>query len=102
MTYAVQGNLMTGEPVIANAEFAILTTPGHVADKLMAAMEAARAQGGDKRCTQFGKSSHVAFVLVARIGDIDAKCKTGDDCTNGTYYLDWTSPTPRVRTPTRC
>jgi uncharacterized Ntn-hydrolase superfamily protein len=89
IAYAIQGNIMVGEPVIADAEFALLNTQGDVADKLMAAMEAARAQGGDSRCTPYAKSSHIAYMVVARIGDIDAPCLTGDDCADGTYFLDF-------------
>jgi uncharacterized Ntn-hydrolase superfamily protein len=88
MVYSVQGNIMVSEAVIASAEYAILHTRGDISDKLMAGMEAARAQGGDSRCTQFGKSSHVAFMVVARIGDIDSPCIKGYDCSTGTYFLD--------------
>ncbi|MFO0981474.1 MAG: DUF1028 domain-containing protein [Planctomycetota bacterium] len=89
MSYAIQGNILTGEPVVAAAEFAILTTPGDLAERLMAGMEAARVQGGDSRCTVYGKSSHVGYMVVSRMGDIDAACNVGDDCANGTYYLDF-------------
>ncbi|HEX5052321.1 MAG TPA: DUF1028 domain-containing protein, partial [Planctomycetota bacterium] len=51
LVYTVQGNVLTGQPVIQAAELAILGTPGTVADKLMAAMEAARSFGGDGRCS---------------------------------------------------
>jgi uncharacterized Ntn-hydrolase superfamily protein len=89
ISYSVQGNIMVDEPVIAEAERAIYTTEGDLANKLMAAMEAARAQGGDKRCyNHSGKSSTNGFMLVGRIGDIDADCQSGDDCSNGTYFLD--------------
>ena len=49
--YAIQGNVLTGQPVITAAEQAILMTPGDLPDKLMAAMEAARVMGGDGRCS---------------------------------------------------
>ncbi|MFO0983486.1 MAG: DUF1028 domain-containing protein [Planctomycetota bacterium] len=87
MTYSVQGNIMVAEAVIAAAEFALIHTKGDVADKLMAGMEAARAQGGDSRCTPYNKSAHVGFMIVARMGDIDAPCANGSDCATGTYYL---------------
>jgi uncharacterized Ntn-hydrolase superfamily protein len=88
VSYAVQGNIMVGESVITAAERAVITTRGTLADRLMAGMEAARAEGGDSRCTPVGKSSAVAYMIVTRMGDIDALCSNGDDCANGTYYLD--------------
>ncbi|MFN8583626.1 MAG: DUF1028 domain-containing protein, partial [Gemmatimonadaceae bacterium] len=89
VAYAIQGNIMVSEAVIADAERAVITTHGTLADRLMAGMEAARAAGGDSRCTAYGKSSHVAYMIVTREGDIDAACSNGDDCANGTYYLDF-------------
>ena len=51
LRYAIQGNILTGQPVVTAAEQALVTTPGGLPDKLMAAMEAARAMGGDGRCS---------------------------------------------------
>lgn len=84
--YAVQGNVLTGEPVVALAEQAIISTPGDLPEKLMAAMEAAYSMGGDGRCScnaslpescgspppSFNKSAHVGYMLVARSGDFSA------------------------------
>lgn len=85
LVYAVQGNILVGpEPVLA-AEEALRTTPGDLADKLMAAMEAARALGGDGRCSCAQdnptgcdvpppapfKSAHVGYMLISRPGDTD-------------------------------
>ncbi len=98
---AVQGNVLTGTPVAWQARAAVLSTPGSVADKLMAGMEAARAFGGDGRCScqtfnptgcgsppdSFVKSAHVGFVIVARTGDADGVCINGPGCANGDYYL---------------
>jgi uncharacterized Ntn-hydrolase superfamily protein len=69
IVYAIQGNLLTGLPVVNEAVQAAMNTPGDVAARLMASMEAARAMGGDARCTGFGKSSHIAYMLIARAGD---------------------------------
>jgi len=103
LVYTVQGNVLTGQPVILAAETAIQTTPGSVADKLMAAMEAARSMGGDGRCSCttggptscgspppfFAKSSHIALMIVSRPSDIDAPCVGGSGgCAAGDYYLD--------------
>ena len=85
IVYAIQGNVLTGAPVVAMAEQAVLATPGDLAAKLMASMEAARAMGGDGRCScsqadpqgcgappaSFTKSAHIAYMLIARTGDRD-------------------------------
>jgi hypothetical protein len=86
LVYAVQGNVLTGDPVVLEAEQAIITTPGDLPEKLMAAMEAARAMGGDGRCscnsstpTACGapppgefKSADVGYMIVTRAGDFQA------------------------------
>lgn len=100
LTYALQGNLLVGpEPVFA-AEEALLGTEGDLSQRVMAAMQAARALGGDGRCSctgsdptgcgvpppAFTKSAHCGFVIVARLGDTDGTCGAGG-CANGDYYL---------------
>lgn len=84
LVYAVQGNVLTGPPVVDLAVSAIENTPGDVAAKLMAAMEAARSMGGDGRCScnpndadgcgspppTFTKSADIAYMLIARAGDV--------------------------------
>lgn len=83
LVYAIQGNILTGSPVIADAEAALRNTPGDLGQKVMAAMEAARDMGGDGRCScsetlpeSCGtpppspyKSAHVGFLIIARPGD---------------------------------
>ncbi len=84
IVYSVQGNILTGEPVVLAAEDAILNTPGDLAEKLMAAMEAAYAFGGDGRCScpgpdptgcgappvdGFTRTADVGYMLVGRLGD---------------------------------
>ncbi len=83
LVYAVQGNVLAGEPVVAAAVQAIIDTPGDIAEKMMASMEAARSMGGDGRCScsggnptgcgapppVFTKSAHIAYMLIARAGD---------------------------------
>lgn len=84
IVYAVQGNVLTGPPVVDGAVAAIINTPGDIPAKMMAAMEAAYACGGDGRCsctsgptgcgpcpTGFTKSSHIAYMLGTRAGDRD-------------------------------
>jgi len=85
IVYAIQGNVLTGEPVVTMAEQAVIDTPGDLAEKLMAGMEAARLMGGDGRCScapndptgcgsppdEFEKSAHIGYMLIARAGDVD-------------------------------
>lgn len=101
LAYAIQGNVLTGGAVLAAAEIALYSTPGDLATKLMAAMEAARQYGGDGRCScsentptacgspppSFTKSSDIAFMIVARPGDIDGSCNASVGCANGSYYM---------------
>ncbi|QDV04816.1 hypothetical protein Poly30_03090 [Planctomycetes bacterium Poly30] len=102
LLYAIQGNVITGAPVVLEAEAALLAAEGDLVVKLSAAMEASRAMGGDGRCScddnlpgscgspptvPFTKSADVSFVIVARLGDIDGVCNSASGCTNGDYYL---------------
>lgn len=85
LVYAVQGNVLSGENVVQDAADAVVNTPGDLADKLLAAMQAARDGGGDGRCscnsaqpescgspppTPF-KSAHIGYMLIARLDDQD-------------------------------
>ena len=101
MIYAIQGNILTGAPVVQMAEAALINTPGDMAEKLMASMEAARAMGGDGRCScsaaapqscgspppSFTKTAHVGTMLIARVGDPDGVCNATMGCANGEYYM---------------
>jgi len=103
LRYAIQGNVLTGDAVWLEAEKALVNTPGDLSQKLMAAMEAARAMGGDGRCScspsaptscgappvnGFTKSAHCAFVSVARIGDELGKCNSSVGCADGDFFLE--------------
>ncbi len=102
LVYAVQGNVITGQPVIDEAEYAILSTPGGIPDKLMRAMEAAASLGGDGRCScsasnppgcgsppeqKWQHSAYIGFLIVARRGDTDAGCNGARGCAAGSYYM---------------
>lgn len=101
LSYAIQGNLLVGWLPVLDAETALLNTPGDLATKVMAAMQAARFAGGDGRCScspnaptscgeppaSFVHSSHCATMVIARMGDIDGVCNIGSGCANGTYYM---------------
>ena len=77
--YAIQGNILASEAVVTDAMEAFAKASGELTDRVMAAMEAADARGGDKRCTCEtapkvdapcdGKTAHVAYILLARPGD---------------------------------
>jgi hypothetical protein len=84
IVYAVQGNVLTGAPVVQAAVDALHNTAGDLPARFMAAMEAARAMGGDGRCScpggvttcgspppSFTKAAHIGYMLVARAGDKD-------------------------------
>jgi uncharacterized Ntn-hydrolase superfamily protein len=60
--YAVQGNILASESVVAEMERALLATEGSLAERLVAALQAGQAAGGDVR----GQQS--AAVLVERPG----------------------------------
>ena len=101
--YAIQGNLLSGGAVVFACEEAFRTTKGDMTERLMAAMEAARAFGGDGRCScptgpapscgsppaSFEKSAHIAYMGVARIGDLDGTCSPFSGCASGSYYLNF-------------
>ena len=77
--FSVQGNILASDDVVHMAVAAFKSEGGTMADRVMAAMEAADAQGGDRRCTCGsepvltvpcdGKTSHVAYILVADPGN---------------------------------
>jgi uncharacterized Ntn-hydrolase superfamily protein len=60
--YAIQGNILTGPEVVEEMERAWLENKGELADRLLAALRAGDAAGGDRR----GRQS--AALLVVRRG----------------------------------
>jgi hypothetical protein len=102
IAYAVQGNVLTGQPVVDAAIDALELTPGDLADKLMVSMEAAYTMGGDGRCScapgdpegcgapppDFEKSAHIGYMLISRLGDEDGPCDQNGGCARGDYYLN--------------
>jgi len=61
--YAVQGNILAGEAVVVSMERAYLETEGDLGHRLLAALEAGQAAGGDKRGMQS------AALIVGRPSD---------------------------------
>jgi uncharacterized Ntn-hydrolase superfamily protein len=90
--YSIQGNILTSDEVVASAVKAFEAANGSLTDRVMAAMEAADAKGGDSRCTCAtepkldapcgGKTSHVAYILRA-----DKTDKNGASFNDGTYAM---------------
>jgi hypothetical protein len=107
LSYAIQGNVLAGIQVITNAENALLTAPGDLSQRVMAAMEGARVFGGDGRCScltspptscgcpppSFLMADLTAFLIVARMGDVDGNCPSpsAQGCATGTYFTNLNS-----------
>jgi uncharacterized Ntn-hydrolase superfamily protein len=99
--YSIQGNILRPGEVVPSAVRAFLATNGAITDRVMAAIDAADAAGGDSRCSCptdrsattaipcDGKTSHVAYILMAEPNDTN-----GDSHNNGTYamYLSVAQP----------
>lgn len=101
--YSIQGNILRPGEVVPNAVKAFLAAKGAITDRVMAAMDAADASGGDSRCSCppppedgstppipcTAKTAHVAYILMAERGDTN-----GDSHNNGKYamYITVTQP----------
>lgn len=94
--YSIQGNILRPGEVVPNAVKAFLSASGAITDRVMAAMDAADASGGDSRCSCppppadgasttvpcNGKTAHVAYILMAEKTDTN-----GDSHNNGSYTM---------------
>ena len=90
--YSIQGNILANEAVITDAVQALVGASGELTDRVMAAMEAADAKGGDRRCSCeqgpkleapcTAKTAHVAYLLRAEATD-----KNGESYNDGQYSL---------------
>nr|WP_298727652.1 DUF1028 domain-containing protein [uncultured Steroidobacter sp.] len=77
--YQVQGNTLLGDQVVYLAALAFTRATGTLADRVMAAMEAADVNGGDHRCNcgsnpmDFvpcdNKTAHVSYIAIAEKND---------------------------------
>jgi len=77
--YQVQGNTLLGDAVMHRAALAFSRAKGTMADHVMAAMEAADANGGDSRCNCGNnpldfvpcdeKTAHVAYITISEKTD---------------------------------
>ena len=61
--YQIQGNILLDESVIHEAARALQGTSGALSDRVMDAMAAADAAGGDRRCTG-DKTAEVAYLWI--------------------------------------
>jgi len=94
--YSIQGNILRPGDAVPNAVKAFLAARGTITDRVMAALEAADAAGGDSRCSCpapapdqpasaipcDGKTAHVAYILMAEKTDTN-----GDSHNNGSYTM---------------
>jgi len=81
--YSIQGNILRPDNVVPRAVDAFVQASGALTDRVMAAMVAADGAGGDSRCSCpperpgappaaipcDGKTSHVAYILMANPTD---------------------------------
>ena len=78
--YSVQGNIIATEAALTEAAAIMQNGPSDIIDRVMLAMEAADARGGDSRCTCEreplpeiapcnGKTAHVSYLLAADRND---------------------------------
>ena len=91
--YSIQGNILASDDVIEEAVKAFKNTKGNLAERTLAAMEAADLRGGDRRCSCAtppnppapcdNKTAHVAYIVVANKSD-----KMGEGLNDGHYYLE--------------
>jgi hypothetical protein len=94
--YSIQGNILRPGEVVPSAVKAFVNATGAITDRVMAAMEAADAGGGDSRCSCpppaadasapkipcDNKTAHVAYILMAEKTDTN-----GDSHNNGNYTM---------------
>lgn len=91
--FSIQGNILASDDVVRRAVAAFVSAGPSLADRVMAAMEAADAAGGDSRCTCEsapvlddvpceGKTAHVAYITEALSSD-----PNGDSFNDGDYHM---------------
>ena len=104
--YAIQGNILAGGCVVSAIEQAVLNTDGDIPARLMAGMQAARAEGGDGRCScspanptgcgcppaAFTKAGHIGTMVVARLGNTDDPACNASGCADGDYFMKLNVP----------
>ena len=100
LAYAVQGNSLSCNEVVLEAEAAFKSTPGDLGTRVMAAMEAAALYGGDGRCScndfqpnacgcsppGAQTTATTGFLVWSRLGDLDGTCTPAQGCVTGSYF----------------
>jgi uncharacterized Ntn-hydrolase superfamily protein len=89
--YQVQGNILLGTDVVYRAALAISRAEGTMADRVIAGMDAADENGGDKRCNCSNnpvttapcdnRTAHVAYIVIANKDD-----EIGSTHNDGKYF----------------
>ena len=106
--FSIQGNILRPGEVVPSAVKAFLSTNGALTDRVMAAMDAADAAGGDSRCTCpppqegaaapaipcEGRTAYVAYITMAERNDTN-----GDSHNNGKYAMYIAVSQPESGTP---
>ena len=99
--YSIQGNILRSGAVVPGAVKAFVAARGGVTDRVMAAMEAADAAGGDSRCTCQTpavpadsasipctiRTSLVAYILAADPMDANGPADQANSHNNGKYAM---------------
>lgn len=99
--YSIQGNILRSAAVVPSAVKAFVAASGGITDRVMAAMEAADAAGGDSRCTctvpavpndAAGipctyRTSLVAYILAADPKDANGAADQPNSHNNGKYAM---------------
>lgn len=99
--YSIQGNILRSGAVVPSAVKAFLAAKGGVTDRVMAAMQAADAAGGDSRCTCKTpavpaesasipctiRTSLVAYILAADPHDANGPADQPNSHNDGKYAM---------------
>src|SRR5215469_8423593 len=99
--YSIQGNILRSGGVVPSAVKAFIAASGGITDRVMAAMEAADAAGGDSRCTCqvptvpaesasipcTTRTSLVAYILAADPGDTNGPADRPNLHNDGKYAM---------------
>jgi len=99
--YSIQGNILRSGGVVPSAVKAFVAAHGGVTDRVMAAMEAADAAGGDSRCTCqapavppasasipcTNRTTLVAYILAADPTDTNGPADQANSHNNGRYAM---------------
>ena len=88
--FSIQGNILASDDVVHTAVAAFKSEDGTLTDRVMAAMDAADAAGGDVRCTCESepvleapceaKTAHVAYILAADPDDPEGESFNDGQC----------------------